>query len=46
MARSSQTLELGGGFTDAGEYAGEPCAPSSGEVFLVQSVPKVVSQPR
>ena len=41
-ARSSQTIELGGGFTDVGEYAGEPCAPSSGQVFLVQSEPKVV----
>jgi hypothetical protein len=42
VARSSQTLELGGGFTDVGEYAGRACAPSSGEVFLVQSEPRVV----
>jgi hypothetical protein len=42
VARSSQTLELGGGFADVGEYAGEPCAPSAGQVFLVQSEPKVV----
>jgi hypothetical protein len=42
VARSSQTLELGGGFADVGAYAGEPCAPSSAQVFLVQSAPKVV----
>lgn len=46
VARSEQTLELGGGFGDVGEYAGEPCAPSSGQVFLVQSVPKVVTEAR
>jgi hypothetical protein len=42
VARSSQGLELGGGYTDAGEYAGRECAPSSGEVFLVQSEPRIV----
>ena len=42
VARSSQTLEFGGGFADVGAYAGKPCAPSSGQVFLVQSEPKVV----
>jgi hypothetical protein len=42
VARSSQTIELGGGSGDVGDYAGEPCAPSSGEVFFVQSEPKVV----
>ena len=42
VARSSQTIELGGGFTDVGEYAGRPCAPSSGQVFLVQSEPRIV----
>ena len=42
VARSSQTLELGGGFTDVGEYAGRACAPSSGQVFLVQSEPRIV----
>ncbi|MDX6374780.1 MAG: hypothetical protein QOD98_3768 [Nocardioidaceae bacterium] len=42
VARSSQTIELGGGFGDVGEYAGEPCAPSSGQAFFVQSEPKVV----
>jgi hypothetical protein len=41
VARSSQTIELGGGFADVGPYAGEPCAPSSGQVFLVQSEPRV-----
>ena len=42
VARSSQTLELGGGFSDAGEYAGLACAPGSGQVFLVQAVPRVI----
>ena len=42
VARSSQTLELGGGFTDVGEYAGRACAPISGQVFLVQSEPRIV----
>jgi hypothetical protein len=42
VARSSQTLEIGGGFTDVDEYAGRPCAPASGQVFLVQSDVKVV----
>jgi len=42
VARSAQTLELGGGSVDVGAYAGRPCAPSSGQVFLVQSEPKVV----
>jgi hypothetical protein len=42
VARSSQTLELGGGFGDVGEYAGEPCAPSSGQAFFVQSEHRVV----
>ncbi len=46
VARSSQTLELGGGYTDVGEYAGRTCAPSSGEVFLVQSEPRVVDASR
>jgi hypothetical protein len=43
VARSGQTLELGGGYTDVGEYAGRPCAPGSGEVFVVQSEPTIVS---
>jgi hypothetical protein len=42
VARSAQTIELGGGSVDVGSYAGQPCAPSSGQVFLVQSAPKVV----
>ena len=42
VARSSQGLELGGGFADVGDYSGEPCAPTSGQVFLVQSEPRVV----
>ena len=42
VARSGQTIELGGGFADVGEYAGRACAPGSGQVFLVQSEPRVV----
>jgi hypothetical protein len=42
VARSAQSLELGGGFADLGEYAGLACAPSSGQVFLVQARPRVV----
>ena len=34
-------IELGGGSATVGDYAGQPCAPGSGEVFLVQSEPKV-----
>jgi hypothetical protein len=43
VARSAQTIQLAGGFTDAGEYAGRACAPASGQVFLVQAVPQVVA---
>ena len=46
MARSSQDLELGGGSTDVGDVRRPPCAPSSGEVFLVQSEPRVVDPTR
>jgi hypothetical protein len=42
VARSKQTIELGGGFTDVGAYADQPCAPPSGQVFLVQSEAKVI----
>jgi hypothetical protein len=42
VARSSQTLEIGGLYAEAGEYAGRSCAPGSGEVFVVQSEVKVV----
>jgi len=43
VARSSDTIQLGGGFANVGQYAGEPCAPSSGQVFMVQSAPTVVA---
>jgi len=43
VARSSDTIQLGGGSVDVGAYAGQPCAPSSGQLFLVQSTPKVVA---
>lgn len=46
VARSSQTLELGGGFsTDLAAYAGSACAPTTDQVFLVQSEPRVVGGP-
>jgi len=42
VARSAQTLELGGGFTtNIAAYAGTPCAPIGDQVFLVQSTPVV-----
>jgi hypothetical protein len=43
VARSGDTIQLGGGSVDVGQYAGQQCAPSSGQVFLVQSLPKVVA---
>ncbi len=45
VARSGETIEVGGGSHDVGEYAGRPCAPDSGEVFLVQSDVQVVRGP-
>jgi hypothetical protein len=46
VARSSQALELGGGFTtDVAAYAGSDCAPTSDQVFLVQSEPRVADTP-
>jgi hypothetical protein len=43
VARSGDSIQLGGGFADAAPYAGKPCAPTSGQVFLVQSLPHVVA---
>jgi len=44
VARSSDRhLQLGGGFAPVGDYAGAPCAPASGDVFLVQGEPEVAS---
>jgi hypothetical protein len=37
VARGGDTVQVGGGMTGAGPYADQPCAPTSGEVFLVQS---------
>jgi hypothetical protein len=42
VARSGQTIEVGGGYGDLGEYAGRQCAPDAGDVFYVQSAVKVV----
>jgi hypothetical protein len=36
-ARGGDTVQVGGGMSSAEPYAGLPCAPTSGEVFLVQS---------
>ena len=42
VARSTQTLDLAGGFTtDVAAYAAGPCAPASGQVFVVQGTPTV-----
>jgi hypothetical protein len=43
-ARSEQTIEVTGQYADAAQYAGQACAPASGEVFVVESKVKVVSQ--
>jgi hypothetical protein len=42
VARSQQSIELGGGSVPVGDYAGRTCAPASGDVFVVQSEVKVV----
>ena len=44
VARSEQTVEVTGELADATQYAGQPCAPASGQVFVVQSAVRVVSQ--
>jgi hypothetical protein len=36
-ARSGDTVQLGGGFESATPYLGQPCAPTSEQVFLVES---------
>ena len=43
VARNSDEIELGGGPAPVAELAGRPCAPASGEVFVVQSEVRVVS---
>lgn len=45
VARGGDTIEVGGGVGDVGEYAGRQCAPASGDVFFVQSEVKVVQSP-
>jgi hypothetical protein len=37
VARSSDHLEISGASVPVGDYAGLPCAPVSGDVFLVES---------
>ena len=37
VARGGDTIEVGGGSGDVGEYAGRRCAPESGDVFFIQS---------
>jgi hypothetical protein len=41
VARSDDTIEFGGGSVPVGEYAGQPCAPASGDVLVVNSEVKV-----
>jgi hypothetical protein len=44
VARNSDVhLQLQGSFAAADAYAGQPCAPASGQVFLVQATPSLVS---
>jgi hypothetical protein len=43
VGRSGELLRLGGGMGDVGDYAGRACAPSSGEIFFVQSDAQVGS---
>jgi hypothetical protein len=45
VGRSDETIQVGGGFGDASAYAGQPCAPDSGQAFFVQSEVKVVDGP-
>ena len=42
VARSGDVVGLGGGMGDVGDYADRACAPSSGELFFVQSDVEVV----
>ena len=42
VGRGGDTVELGGGSHEVGDYAGRPCAPASGELFFVQSEVTVV----
>ena len=44
VARSAQTIEVTGRLADAAQYAGQPCAPAAGQVFVVESEVRVVSQ--
>jgi hypothetical protein len=37
VARSGDQVQMTGGTQDVGAYAGRPCAPTSGEVSVVQS---------
>jgi hypothetical protein len=42
VARGGDRIQFGGGSVPVGEYAGEKCAPESGDVLVVQSAIKVV----
>lgn len=44
VARTGNVIEVGGGNAPVGAYAGRPCAPASGDVFVIQSAVEVVSQ--
>jgi hypothetical protein len=43
-ARDGDTVELGGGFTPADPYVGLACAPTSDQVFLIQSKVEVTAR--
>ncbi len=45
VARTGNVIEVGGGNVPVGEYAGRPCAPASGDVFVIQSEIEVLEQP-
>jgi hypothetical protein len=45
VARSGETIEVGGGSHDVGEYAGRPCAPDTGDIFFIQSEIQLVRGP-
>lgn len=44
VARGGDDIEASGGSAPLGSYAGRPCAPASGDVFLIQSDVTVVQQ--
>lgn len=35
VAREGETIQVGGGYSEPGRYAAEPCVPAGGEVFFI-----------